>query len=244
MQRGDFEYSLVEMMLSSRATQPKSAAYLIDLIKATPSQLGGDLFALMANEFRTGGYFVEFGAADGIRNSNSWLLEKRFGWSGVLAEPARIWHENLESNRVATILKTCVWSESGKALEFIETNDAELSTLARFANDDSLKTRRKSRQTYMVPTLSLLDLLEAVKAPSAIDFLSVDSEGSEYEILSVFDFSSYQFNAICVEHSFRKTREPLRRLLEENGYVRVFGEVSQWDDWYLSSSIAGSMIQR
>jgi hypothetical protein len=53
------------------------------------SQLGQDIFALDFADFKIGGTFLEIGAADGVTLSNTYLLEKRFGWTGVLCEPAR-----------------------------------------------------------------------------------------------------------------------------------------------------------
>lgn len=52
------------------------------------SQASQDVFALVANGFKRGGYFVEFGATNGKSISNTYVLEKEFGWTGIVAEPA------------------------------------------------------------------------------------------------------------------------------------------------------------
>ncbi len=66
------------------------------------SQLGQDIFALAANKFKRGGYFVEFGATNGIDLSNTYALEKEYGWKGILSEPATVWHEDLKKIEAAT----------------------------------------------------------------------------------------------------------------------------------------------
>ena len=48
-----------------------------------------------------------------------------------------------------------------------------------------------------------------------------------------FDFRSYQFGAICVEHNFADTREKINRLLVANGYEQVRAELPDFDDWYV-----------
>lgn len=82
---------------------------------------------LNESEFKRHGLFVEFGATNGLDLSNTWLLEKQFGWTGILAEPATVWHEDLKRNRTGSIDERCVWSRSGEALQFSETAVPELS---------------------------------------------------------------------------------------------------------------------
>ena len=54
----------------------------IKLVRESRSQFGQDLFALLSLNFKRGGYFVEFGATNGIEKSNTYLLEKELGWAG------------------------------------------------------------------------------------------------------------------------------------------------------------------
>jgi hypothetical protein len=66
-----------------------------------------------------------------------------------------------------------------------------------------------------------------------IDYLSIDTEGSEYEILANFDFSKHRFRVITCEHNYTQERDKIHTLLTEKGYLRKFEDVSQFDDWYV-----------
>ena len=198
------------------------------------SQFKQDIFALMVNKFKQGGYFIEFGATNGYDMSNTYILEKQFDWRGVLAEPAKMWHKNLIKNRNCNIEFDCVWQTSGDCLDFDMVEDGELSTLSSFSNCDEHAKARQAKTTYKVNTISLNDLLDKYGAPKVIDYLSVDTEGSELDILTTFDFKKYRFNCITIEHNFTENREKMKFLLEENGYKRVFKHLSKWDDWYIA----------
>lgn len=203
----------------------------IEFFEKSKSQLLQDLFVLSTLQFKENGFFIEFGAADGIKFSNSWLLEKHFHWQGILAEPARSWHKDLEKNRKSKIETKCVWSTSNETLSFSEDTVAELSTLTKFDNDSNkLKTRLDH---YKVMTISLNDLLLIHNAPNEIDYLSIDTEGSEFDILNAFDFQKYKIKIITCEHNFTPQREQIFALLSQNGYKRVFEEISSFDDWYV-----------
>ena len=112
----------MDRMLAAQGIAEKSRA-----------QLKQDIFVLLETGFKCGGYFVEFGATNGVDLSNSWLLEKVFGWTGILAEPATIWHDDLKQNRTAIIETRCVWSQSGVTLDFTMADAPEFSTLSTFS---------------------------------------------------------------------------------------------------------------
>ena len=124
------------------------------------SQLWQDIFVLIETKFKKNGFFVEFGATNGIDLSNTYLLEKDFGWNGILAEPANVWQQDLKKNRSAYIETECVWSESGKTLSFNMVKNAEFSTLNDFNNRDQHYRIREDGILYNVTTISLRDLLK------------------------------------------------------------------------------------
>lgn len=194
------------------------------------SQLSQDIFALTVNNYKSNGFFIEFGSCDGKYFSNTFLLEKYFNWSGILAEPAKEWHNSLMKNRKVHIEKKCVWESSGDELIFSEAVDPALSYISSPSTDlvDNAK-----KIEYKVETISLFDLLKKYNAPNNIDFLSIDTEGSEYRILKDFDFNLYNFKVICVEHNYSNDRKLINNLLKNNNYKQVHSFLSRFDDWYI-----------
>jgi len=203
---------------------------LVEQIDRSRSQLGQDFFALLANRFKKEGFFVEFGACDGIEFSNTYLLEKEYGWRGILSEPNRAYHAGLRENRVASIDHRAVSGISGQTRNFLAAgvNGAfyELRNMGRW---------EQLKPSYTVGTVSLFDLLREHGAPARVDFLSMDTEGSELEILREFDFSSTRFSAITIE--LNQNANEISSLLSSHGYLRVLSSHSQWDGWFIDSRL-------
>ncbi len=224
------KYQLYEV---SRQIEEKYWARCFENIDYATSQLGQDLLVLGKSGFKRDGYFVEFGACDGVLFSNSHLLEKRFGWSGILAEPDQKFHACLKKNRTANIETNCVWKTTGTTLTFNETKQIGLSTLDQFSNSDKHKKSRKNGSLYEVLTISLSDMLEKYNAPHMMDYLSIDTEGSELDILQSLNFQRYRFKIITCEHNNTSNREKIYALLTKQGYTRILTSHSQFDDWYV-----------
>ncbi|WP_413974438.1 FkbM family methyltransferase [Hyunsoonleella sp. 2307UL5-6] len=197
------------------------------------SQIKQDLFVLCELDFKKNGFFIEFGATDGISMSNTFLLEKDFNWKGILAEPGRCWHSALKENRDTFIETNCVWHKTGEELQFQEAQSSTLSTVVGFGKTDSHSQDRDTKKVYSVTTISLNDLLLKYKAPKIIDYLSIDTEGSEYIILNNLNFDDYKFRVITVEHNYTSLREKIFKLLSSKGYSRVHTTHSLFDDWYI-----------
>ena len=209
----------------------------LKLIPSSKSQLFQDLFVLEKLNWKKSGYFVEFGATNGLDLSNTYLLEKEFFWTGILVEPGKNWHKQLRSNRSTYISEKCVWKSSDQMIIFNESVHPEFSTIDSLTHFDGMDKSRSSRDRYFVETTTLFDLLQDANAPTLIDYLSIDTEGSEYEILKEFDFSKYQFGVITVEHNHNVNEDKIDELLNKNGYSRVYREVSDFDGWYIHKSL-------
>lgn len=200
------------------------------------AQLHQDLWALFMTGGKREGFFVEFGACDGKFLSNTWLLETAYAWRGILAEPNPVWHDDLATNRSCAISDHCIHGSSGLEVEFTCTTQPELSRLTTIAPNDVHERMgtRATEATIKVRTISLMDLLQQHNAPRTIDYLSIDTEGSELAILETMDFSRYRIELITVEHAGEVVkREKIAGLLARQGYRRWFPHYTRWDDWYV-----------
>ena len=162
---------------------------------------------------------------------------ERYGWKGIISEPSSVWHNKIKK-RKCIISKKAVFSQSGLKLKFEEVKKyPELSGLKENLDKDNNHHLRNEANTVEVETISLNDLIGQNTSNKNIDYISIDTEGSEYEILKNFDFKKHNIEIFTVEHNFvEKKRKAIFDLLSSNNYLRVFTNISQWDDWYIKKN--------
>jgi FkbM family methyltransferase len=197
----------------------------------TYSGQGQDLQIVKLYNERRNGYFVEVGAYDGIELSNTLLLEEDYGWNGLCIECNPRWFKSLYQNRKCNINTNAVYNEDDKMLDFYDTGHGlsgivETNQHFHITNSPVIK----------VQTKKLTTILDSVNAPNFIEFLSLDTEGSEYNILRAHDFNKYLFGYICVEHNnVTSNRIKIHDLLKSKGYIYV--RENEIDDDYIHSSL-------
>jgi len=196
------------------------------------------------------GFFVDIGASDGVEMSNTYLLEKRYGWTGICAEPIPERFQDLVINRPnAKCVNQPVLNVSDKTVIFDVSHDPTdgdlLSGISehitnitkdRFTGLPFKDLVDKHKTQLELKTISINDLLEKCGAPSFIDYLSLDTEGSELQILEGLDFDKYVIGLIHVEHLYEEPRRSkIRDVLTKAGYV--FVRENQWDDVYVHKTL-------
>jgi len=202
------------------------------------SQLNQDLEVLKFYNNKIGGFFIEIGASDGIELSNTYLLEKKYNWTGICVEPIPNRFKLLCKNRPNSVCcDNAVYKKSGKSVIFDIANNYDLLSGISSRIDSHHKIEVECNKTQIiVKTISFNDLLEKYKAPLFIEYLSLDTEGSELEILKSVNLKKYIFGLIDVEHNYMEPRRTqIRELLTSNGYE--FIRENQWDDCYKHKSL-------
>ena len=211
------------------------------------SQIYQDIFASFIVGDKYDKTFLEFGATDGLDISNSYTLESSFNWKGVLSEPSPQWHEALKKNRKnSKIITKCIWKESGKKLDFFMSDFGSLSTIKDFVESDKIsiptntEIRLKSGKTISVETISLNDVIKEYFNSICPSYISIDTEGSEYEILKAFDLDNFRPKVFTIEHNLTENEKKIEEHLIANGYVRIFRKLTTFDAWFIPSEILKS----
>jgi FkbM family methyltransferase len=209
------------------------------IVRSPYSQLNQDLWVLDFFKHKRSGVFVDIGAYDGIDSSNTFLLESEYDWNGICIEANGSSFEKLKRNRRCICVHEMLSDEIGKVellqhLEMLSYGEQNLLNI----DIEKFKTKYKTLDTTIEyhKTNTLQNVLNINKIPAVIDYLSIDVEGMEYDILKDFDFEMYHVNALTIEHNAAhigiEYRNKLFELLTKKGFLFVKGNdnVQNWDE--------------
>ncbi|MGF6231241.1 FkbM family methyltransferase [Inquilinus ginsengisoli] len=192
------------------------------------SQFGQDQLVLSLLGGKRGGFFLDSGAADGLRASNTYMLETNFGWNGICIEPNDAFYAALINNRRCQCVNCCLYNRDGP-VDFLEASTLggivdEYSPihLEYTVRELSLPLATDGRPaTVQKPAHTIQSVLQACGAPAMIDYWSLDTEGSELKILQSFPYDKYRFRVLTVEHNYLPVRSEIRAFIERRGYEFV-----------------------
>lgn len=191
------------------------------------SEDGQDEFVVAILGGMRDGYFVECGAYDGVRASNTLLLERTYGWRGMCIEANDAFYRRLIARRRCTCVHACLYHEDGM-VDFVESAASAGGILREYTPEQAAFVQRVHRPpvddagawiTTRKPTRSLASLLDEYQAPRIIDYWSLDTEGSELAILAAFPFERRPVRVLTVEHCrVPHRRAEIARLLARRGF--------------------------
>jgi FkbM family methyltransferase len=174
-------------------------------------------------------FYVEIGANDGISQSNTKYLELYENWRGILIEPIPSVFQKLKKNRSAKNYfensACCSFEYSSSEMSIIYANlmsitlDGQSDIVDRHEHAEiGATTLNSGDETYLlsVPAVTMNSILIKNSAPKRINFLSLDVEGSELEVLKGIDFSEFTIEFICVES---RNFDLIDNFLVKKGYV-------------------------
>ena len=158
------------------------------------------------------GFYVELGANDGFSQSNTFYLEKRKHWNGVLIEPClNLFLEALyyRGRRNKIFCNACVPFDYKNEFVSVEWGNFRTRSISLESDIIDVLEFDGERKDSILPgsrnvvfgaqARTLTSLLDESGAPKKIDLLSLDVEGAELSVLQGVDFKRYSFEFILVE---------------------------------------------
>lgn len=186
------------------------------------SHLGQDQWVADTLDFKRVGFFLDFGSLDGVQSNNTLALERGLGWKGICVEPNPRWYPRVCESRTAICINAALWHESGHHVEMVDAYG--LSSLVAYKNSDTIGELRErdTRGTFFIETLSPNAILERFSVPAIIDYMSLDVEGAELDVLAGLDLQRYPIALMSIEHSeIPEKQKAIRDLLTPHGYLAV-----------------------
>jgi FkbM family methyltransferase len=200
------------------------------------SQIGQDKFIDEYFDKKEGLTFLDIGAHDGVSISNTFFLEKERKWKGICVEAQPSEFQKLKSNRDCTCVNVAVSDYNGETdFIYVEgyanmlsgiSDDYNLSHMQRIRNEVS--TYGGAINTIKVPVRTLQNILDEHNTHK-IDFCSIDTEGSEFNIIKSIDFDKTEIKVFIIENNYGE--KTIEEFLVEKGYY-LYKKI-EWDDVFV-----------
>jgi FkbM family methyltransferase len=191
------------------------------------------------------GFFIDIGAHDGKTFSNSLFFESANQWNGICVEPNPTVFAKLDSSRKSTNLNVCIGA-SNKTIKFTQIEGyAEMLSgisenyderhIQRIDRDIESKGGKRNEIEVEMITLNSIESLKNQK----IDFISIDTEGNEFDIVSSMDFNTLDVEAIVIENNYKDER--IREFLSGFNFVQLYK--LDFDDVYINKKYLSGGIR-
>lgn len=197
------------------------------------------------------GFYIELGANDGLSQSNSLFFERYRGFTGILIEPAPSNYLACVRNRSPKnkiFCNACVSSEYQE--KYVDLEYADLMSVSvnlkldlpdiekHLLEGSNFMKRSERKYKFGAIARTLSDIIYEADAPKCIDFLSLDVEGAELEVLRGIDFSAHRINYILVE---ARNIEAVGKFLHTKGY-EIVEKLSPHDYLFKLSNFFGKTL--
>jgi FkbM family methyltransferase len=199
----------------------------------SPNSLNRKILDFFKQKNLLGGFFIEAGAANGIWQSNSILLEKELFWNGLLVEPNKIMYEECLKNRPNCLVENVALVDNSFDKKTVQlfTSDHDyglcLSGKINYKNDENLSQKdvefdlKKGAKWVTVATDTLSNILEKNNIKRKIDFFSLDVEGVELIVLEGLNLAINRPRYILLELSNDHKKELSIEYLKNKNYTLI-----------------------
>lgn len=161
-------------------------------------------------------YFMDIGLGNNGDDgrSHTKVLEGR-GWRGACVDPFP------DTSRKCTVIDMPVAPRSGQQVELTDCTAKNTLQVLMSATARALGRHADDCPIVQRTALSITDLLQLAKAPRVIDYLSLDTGGSELDVLEAFPFGDFCVRAWTVRHGDAQVSASIRKLLASHNSCKV-----------------------
>jgi len=174
-------------------------------------------------------FFVDIGAYDGLTINNTIYFEKYNNWTGINVEPIKSLYEKLVVNRPNSININCaVCNQDGFSEFYCNTGATDFISGLKdnFDNRHLHRLERENQETgsttelIQVPTKKLETICDEYNCKH-INYLSIDVEGAEFEVIKSINFDKVFIDVIGFENNYTDVSIPIVEYLQEKNYVFI-----------------------
>jgi len=197
--------NILSIFRSKLSFNDENYRYLIEKARKVKlrfsAQYAQDIIAYLFFKGKDSGFYIEIGANDGYTGSTTFWAEQ-LGWDGICVEPELETFDELKKRRFCNLYNVAISDRNRKGVEFINfpkrTSRSGISdTMTEYQIDEA--KIYSSMTTTTVNTLTFGDMMNDFPDIRHIDFLSIDTEGHEMNVLQSIDFDKYSFGLLTIE---------------------------------------------
>ena len=181
------------------------------------SQWGEDLIINNLLNKKKKGFYVDIGAYDPTRFSNTKLFYLK-GWQGINIEPNSIRINKFYKERPKDLNLNFGVANKNGSLNFFKFSPQTLSTFSRETAKKYKKQGYQLNEIIKIKVLKLSKILEKNTKKKTIDFLSIDTEGFDLEVLQSNNWKKFKPKVICIEGQGNNPEKLLTKL----GYKKIY----------------------
>lgn len=187
------------------------------------------------------GFYVDVGAHDGVSINNTLYFEKNNNWKGVNIEPNKIVFDKLITNRPNDInLNLAICNNDGETEFLCNTGSTEMLSGIKSTFDSRHLHRLRTENSETGSITNTIKVytkkLETVCTEhniTHINYLSIDVEGAEFEVIKSIDFDKVFIDVIGFENNYNDTSIPIVKYLENKNFDVLF---KSWDIFMINKS--------
>lgn len=172
------------------------------------------------------GVYVDVGAHDGITINNTWYFAKNNGWKGINIEPIKSVYDKLTVNRPNDININCAVCNLDGKTDFI-CNEGYTEMISGIKNTfDPRHLNRLHRENHQMGSTTTIITVDTKKLETIFDehsishvnYLSIDVEGAEFEVIKSIDFNKVFIDVIGFENNYNDVSAPIVKYLEQHNF--------------------------